>query len=250
MAIFTPSALISEIRGSVGEQTFSRNKYSAYVKAKLNQTVTNTEFQLPYREAVADANAEYKTMSEAVFQEWRAFTQEQRKTNSLGVAYKRNVWNEFTSRFINRTVINAVTWPVSPYPAVRIHPFITSVEIAANTINVSWQMLTLHANSRIVVYASDVKSPGIRSVNPNWCSVVEVITPGSTSGTVNIYDAWSARFPQVSDPNGQRIFCAIKAVNADNYADGLKTFSSGIISGFPNPEFPFIFDDTFDHTFD
>ena len=64
MAIFTPSTVISEIRGSIGLETYSRNRYRPYVKARVSPIQPNTTYQLGSRAVMQYVCSEYNALTE------------------------------------------------------------------------------------------------------------------------------------------------------------------------------------------
>lgn len=247
MGIFHPSATIAEIRGNVGGVNYSRNRYGPITRGLINQVNPDTSYQNAVRAAFTQAVADYQAMTDETFEEYTAFVNDVKQHGRLSREFRRSVFNEYMSRQMNRFLLGGATVYPPAYPTVRKHPWIDSVTIGTDTLEVATDSLEATGFVSVAVYASALKSPGIRAVNPDWCSFITFADVATTDHTFDIYDEYIARFPYMGDPNGKRIFVAIKAINNDNYRQGPLVFSSAIVSGWP--ETFDTFDDTFDETF-
>lgn len=249
MAKFTPSSLISEIRGSVGVITYSKNRYGPVAKAKLAQTNPDTVYQQLRREACAEGVAAWQSMSDADVLEWFSYVQSHKNSNSLAHKFNRSAYNELVSRYVNRSLVLSMDDDFPAFPSVRRFPILDSVTFDTDEININWHSLENPGSTAVIIYASAPMSPGIRSINPNFVKAIVGFNASALSGSENIYNDYVTRFlPGPADAD-KRIFFAVKAVNTDNFADSAKSFNQAIC---PNifPGSPLIFDSTFDYTYD
>lgn len=247
MAIFTPSSIISEIRGNVGSVNYSRNRSGPIIRAAINQTNPDTSYQAAVRAAFDQAVEDWQAIPEALFDRYQAYVTQHVQLGRIGRKMKRSAYNEFMSRQMNRFLIDGVTVNVDPWPEVRNHPWIESVEIGEDQFDVNVTSLEGTSSTKFVVYASALKSQGIRSLTPAWCSFITEATVATADHEFDIYSEYIARFPYIGDPNGARIFVGVKAINTDNYAASKIMYGSQIVSGWP--VIMDTFDDTFDDTF-
>jgi len=248
MAIITPSSLISEIRGSVGVNTYSKNRYGAYVKAKLVQTNPDTVFQQLRRDAMAEAVAAWQSLTDEEAQEWFDFVKSKRESNSLAFKFTRSAFNEFCARYINRSLVLSMDDDFPALPVNRRYPILDTVSFSTDTIELAWHSFENPINTAIIVYASEPMSPGIRSMNPSWLKALVGFDATTLSGSVNIFDDYVGRFSPGPADAGKRIFFAMKAINTDNFCDSSKSYQQGLTADiFPGT--PLIFDSTFDYTY-
>lgn len=244
MGILTPSSIISEIRGDVGNVSYSRNRYGPFVRSKINQTNPSTTYQETRRAAMAAAVTAWQGLSDSEYKQWHEFVSQHKFPGRLPGRTRRSAWNEFANRYINRSLVNGSITDFSPLPTCRKFPWISGVEIGEDSLAVSFDSNEATGFVSLVAYASVPMSPGIRSLNPSWCVAISATDTATQSGTLELYTDYFNRLSYTGDPNGKRIFIALKAVNTDNYAESLKVFSSAIVSGWP------VINDTFDDTFD
>jgi hypothetical protein len=231
MAVITPSALISEIRGSVGDQTFSKNRYGAYVKAKLVQTVTNTAEQIAVRDELADGVEEWQNLSQADQNKWMQYANSNLLSGRISRKYKRSGYNEFLSRWQNRIALGSGSTSFEPLPKVRLFPVIKNVTVGTTQIDLEIDTLKPIGNCEIAVYATPPISPGINYIRPSYYRLIGVITPSAQVSTSNVYTAYNTKYGLTSGDIGKKIGIAIRAINTDNFAAGQFFFAQITISG-------------------
>lgn len=235
MAIFTPSSLVSEIRGSVGEQTFSRNGSGIYVMSKLTQTNPDTPAQQVRREAVAEAVTAWQSLSDAEAQQWIAFAKSNRLKNRLGVNYTRSGFNEFVNRYVNRSLVSSSISGFAPLPRVRVRPLEVTTSLSPESMEVAWRLSNDGYNTFVVVYATRPLSSGIRFINPSFLRVIAVLANSDQNDLLDIYAEYVALFSPTELDNGKRIGFAVKVVNSDNFAESTKFFLSDLaVDVFPS----------------
>lgn len=167
MAFFSPSCLISEIRGSVGDQTFSRNAHGNIVKQKLVQTVTNTESQLTARARFASVVSAWQQLSEPDRRLWLDYATNFTRHNSLGVKGRYTGYNLFISLNLNRLMGNLpiLSIPVQRSACDLLHNMYLSTSPYPITVNAEFD--TSYSSIRIIIYFTPPISPNIRQVNPS-----------------------------------------------------------------------------------
>lgn len=230
MAVITPSALISEIRGSVGMQTFSKNRWGPYVKAKLVQVNPNTLPQQDVRAAQAAAVAEWQGLTQAVMNKWIDYANGNVISGRISRKFLRAGYSEYISRCMNRFAVSGMGSGFEPLPKVRLFPIITNLSQGVADISVSFDTMKPIGNCDLVVYATPPISPGINEINPSLFRIIGTITPAAQISSANIYSAYTSTFPLAAPDIGKKIGIALKAVNTDNFAAGRFFFIQTIIS--------------------
>jgi len=233
MAVITPSALISEIRGSVGSQTFSRNHYGAYVKGKLVQTNPDTIPQQAVRTNMADAVLQWQQLDQSEQDEWMQYVSQQLVGKNISRKIRRTAINEYTSRWMNRFAVGGVPAEFAPLPKVRLNPVITSVTQGTGSIVVNIDTLRPVGDCDIVIYATHPISPGINMINQSFYRIIGVLSPAAQVDSVDIWTEYNALFPLTIGDIGKKIGIAIRAINTDNFAAGQFFFVPAIISAIP-----------------
>ena len=231
MAVITPSALISEIRGSVGSQTFSRNRSGPYVKGKLIMPPSSTPLQVAVRAQLTAAIAAWKAATQSYQTTWMVFAGKQRIGKNISRKITRAGYNEFVSRWMNRYALGASGTGFMPLPLVRINTVITSITQGALSIVLNYDTLRFAASCKIAVYATPPISPGINQLNPSLLRIIGSFSPGAQIGSEQLYTMYTTKFPLAPADVGKKICIAVRAINTDNYAAGGFFFVQIIISG-------------------
>lgn len=182
MAFFTPSCLISQIRGSVGNQTFSRNAHGAIVKEKLVQTVTSTAAQIAYRDDFAEGVANWQGFSDAQRKRLYLIAKDFPRTDSLGKKQILTGYHFYLSMWMAYkgfdTTYNALHR--KHIPEVSPINYVFSPDSGGMRLNFS--IPSLVSSKFWQVSATDQISAGIKYLSP---SRFKIIINGSTFGSHN-----------------------------------------------------------------
>jgi hypothetical protein len=247
MAIINPSALLSEIRGNVGNVSFARNRSGPFVRAAINQVNPDTTYQQAIRDVMAAAVINWQGATDEFYQEFEQYVQRHITHGRLSRKFKLSAFNEYVRREINRYLIGGMEDYPNADPTVRKKPWIVEATTDEDELVITTNSLQANASDYIAFYASAPMSAGIRAVNPSWCRFIGSANVTTLSDIQNIYTAYMARITYTGDPNGQIIFVGVKAINGDNYNAGPIQFERVTVQGWPS--FIDTFDDTFDETF-
>lgn len=96
MALIKFGGGITEMRGSIAGNTFSRNRYGAYSRARTKPVNPNTSLQQEYRQAVADLTARWaQTLTAAQRAAWNLYGANVVMTNKLGESINLSGFNHY-----------------------------------------------------------------------------------------------------------------------------------------------------------
>lgn len=96
MAIYIPSAMIGELRGSIGSTCFARNSFSTYARIKAIPTNPNTILQRARRNAFTILTAQWNSvLTSAQRTGWNAFASQVTWQNPLGQSIRITGFNHF-----------------------------------------------------------------------------------------------------------------------------------------------------------
>jgi hypothetical protein len=166
MAFFTPSCLISEIRGSVGNQTFSRNAHGNIVKEKLVQTVQNTARQQVWRDHLADAVTEWQSLTDAERKAFYSIAKDFPRIDSLGKKQILTGYHFFVGKYVEYKSFGLTYTGQNEAKIPTVAP--TLYQALAQGTEFRVQILipsTVYFKSA-VIYATDQLSPGIKYLSP------------------------------------------------------------------------------------
>ena len=96
MAVIQTGSIVSDIRGSVGEQTYSRNQGGLYVKTRSGPGSEPTAKQIAVTDAAADLSRYWSaTLTDAQRRSWRQYAAEFPHKNQWGKASLTNGYTRF-----------------------------------------------------------------------------------------------------------------------------------------------------------
>lgn len=125
MAVIVPGSIVGDIRGSVGEETYSRNQGGLYVKSRAGPAAAPTAEQLIITAAMtALSRAWSTTLTDEQRESWRTYAHQFPKNNRWGTPTLHNGYTRFIGvNFLEYVRVSAVlrtlapTAPPLPLPA-------------------------------------------------------------------------------------------------------------------------------------
>ena len=167
MALLTEGALISEIRGSVGDRTFSKNAYGPYVKQKLIQTNPNTAKQIGRRTQLRMAVESWQAFNDETRMLWSNWAKENPVRNSLGKKVILSGYNMYISAYLNKATVNALGIPFQTIKD-RI-PSTSRGNIYGQFNPLYWEMLFRYGNNwfNAALYIGEQRPVANSFVNPS-----------------------------------------------------------------------------------
>lgn len=213
MAKFSPGAIISEIRGSVGNENYSRNRYGPIVRAKLTQPYSATALQVANRTRMQNAVSAWQALTDAERKAYSQFAMDHPFEDSLG---QTKVYSGYT--FFLKCYLNAYSVFDTPQPLIRINRYplgysLTGFIFHSGQWKVSKIPVEYQDDVYSTIYMTDILPTSITSPNPSVFNKI-FSTVASDSSRVDFQTPWesyySASFP--TDPN-QSIWFRIRAID-------------------------------------
>lgn len=213
MAIITPSSVISEVRGSIGTITYSRNKFKAYAKSRVAPTMPTSSFRDASEAAVRAAVLAWQTFSDNVRLQWMKASEEFNTRARLGELKKIDGYQLFIRSYVNCVYAGSTSLLDVAKPTT--FPRIFS---AVATITDSGIIIDINAGSAGSEYYFLIKATTAANasrMSPNSYSFYEcygaVMSGGSSS--LDITESYFTRFPSATISPGQRVFFDLSIVN-------------------------------------
>lgn len=123
MAVIQTGSIVSDIRGSVGSETYSRGQGGAYVRARAGPGGEPNANQLEITAAMTDLSQAWSdTLTEQQREDWQTYAKQFPKPNRWGRRTLKNGYNRFIGVNFNRYVENDNIATASPPTAPPIGP--------------------------------------------------------------------------------------------------------------------------------
>lgn len=154
MAIIQP--IHGEMRGSIGGNTYSRNRGGTYVKRFAAPVNPNTFAQQRARNILATNSVLWQSLTQAQRDAWTAWSDSNPRTNSLGQSITLTGHQMFCS--LNSNLRTATMTPVAVPPTVvapsGVAGLAGSWDPALETLTITWTSGPLPAGHKLYVFYS------------------------------------------------------------------------------------------------
>ena len=203
-------SIVTDGRGKLGGQVYSRNAAGAYVRNKVTPSNPQTVQQSLLRSTLATFSSGWKSLTESERAAWIAATVNFAKTDVFGDEVTPTGKNLYTKLNTNLTLINGSTIDNPPTPVAVVEPASLSASIdvgIGNTLNIN--VGGLDTNQTYLVFATPALSPGINYVK-NRLRLLTTMA-GNESQPFDIQSVYNARFGV--PPAGQKVAFKVVPVN-------------------------------------
>jgi hypothetical protein len=229
MAIITTSPIVSEIRGSVGTQTFSKNHYRAYVKTRKAPTQSASLYASLARSNMSDATSFWFGETEATKQAWVDFAPYFFAHNRLGKASRLSGFNAYIRAWMHILYAGSPSNP-EPIPCGHAPRIISFTSTFLHTgLAVTLTLDRIDSRFYYYIQTSDYASPGKMSNN----SVAFYNCKGGpltgTTMSPSISSNFNARFPGLSGNAGLKLFLKVYMIDTHNGVAFPPVYVSGVI---------------------
>lgn len=230
MAIITPSSVVSEIRGSAGTQTFSKNHYRPYVKTRKAPTQSASLYAAQARSNMADAVSFWMGETEATKQAWVDFAPYFFGHSRLGKQASISGFNAYIRAWMNILYAGS---PSNPEPIPAGHaPRILTLTSTFSVSGLSISFTLDRTDSRFYYYLkiSNYTSAGRMSNNSTAFYNLRGGALTSTSMTPSVSSFFNARFPGLSGKAGFKLFISLHMLDTHNGIAFPPVYTSGVLS--------------------
>ncbi len=165
MALFTPGPAVSEISGSVGGTTFSRNRGGAYMRRRAIPVDPNTSFQQNARARLATLSQNWQDLTAANRQAWLEWARQNPNVNALGNQFTMSGQQAYIS--LNARLLLASASIISVPPIVSAPDAFTSIvqdgDIGIGDLDLTFAAALISGN-QVWLRAAIINSAGVSYV--------------------------------------------------------------------------------------
>lgn len=185
MALITTGPAVGQISGSISGQTFSRNRYGAYIRSRTKPVVSTSAQALLAKARLGNVSAQWSVLSAAARASWATWAAEHPVVNRLGqsiILTGHAAYVQLNTR-LDRAGDSWITAPpISAAPTPLLTASLTG-DIGAGTTLLSFTATPLGADDRIWMTAALVDSAGI-----NYIKNVTKLVSVTAKAQVTDYD--------------------------------------------------------------
>jgi len=229
MAIITTSPIVSEIRGSVGTQTFSKNHYRPYVKVRKAPTQSSSIYASDARSFMADIVSQWQSETAASQAAWNAVADLYNAHERLGKKSRLSGYNAFVRAWINQkyVLIGSGPLPVVSGSVPRLLSLSSNFDHAALSLS-----FTIDNNNSRFRWVFKISKPVSTGVTSNNSVAFYYVKGGAFTGTSNspsVATAATTRIPSLATAGGKKLFIQLYFVDTKNGVAFPANYLSGIL---------------------
>ena len=234
MAVIKLGSVVSDIRGSVGDETYSRNQGGPFVRARVTPTDPSSFDQGLARQAVSDVSKAWSdTLTEAQRESWRTYAGIHRRPDRWGQPKHLSGYVWFLrSNIPNSRWAQTIDFLEAPSePPLGQLPFTFTAE-ADGPIDPYFVRPVLEPNVKLFaglwsyVFIGNFVNPGVAYYTGPWVlgAQFEYIPPWVQNMTVPVDNPGGI--------SGQRMFVKIRGQSKHTGAMSTPTYATAIIEEF------------------
>lgn len=193
MAKIRAGSLAGNIRGSIGGDTFSQNRYGTYVRRRAIPTIVRTIYTEQVRNAFSVCSQAWQTLTQEQQDMWKTWAQENPITDKFGEQQILSGHSAFI-KLNSRIVRLGYDWKQLP-PGKTAPPNIEVLALSSMSdtkIEVNTTPSTLDTDLRLQIFAHVSDTPGAHFIE-NKMRVIKV-TMKTDDDPINLKPDLEARF--------------------------------------------------------
>lgn len=228
MANIKKGSIVSDIRGRVGSEIYSRNREGSYVKSYVVPVQPNTGPQLNSRNVLTQAVSAWQALSDSERLSWIELAGSTFAKTKLGDSIERVGYNTFIERKMNLLFVGSSSNPFPFNHSLTGLVSLSFVSATTSSISVNLDEFSMSSRVRLGVFMSPAVSSGIMSPNSTRFSQV-VQLPSTSINAFNFKSSYESVFGSLSGHVGDKIFMKVKArlIDAKAVSPG-PTYFSGL----------------------
>ena len=200
---------VSEIRGSIAGNTYSRGSYGAYIRNRVTPRNPNTASQQAVRAGLADISQTWRGLTSAQREQWNTQAPNFSNTNIFGDSQALTGFNFYGK--INKNIQVAEGSAITVPPVLASVTGITSMSVVADTTAGTMAMTfspAIPATQKLVVWATAPQSAGKNFVKSEY-RIIQILD-SSDSSPADLAAAYIVKFGALPGVNS-KVFVKVRA---------------------------------------
>lgn len=216
--------MMTDARGKLGGQVFSKNKAGAYIRTKVTPTNPQTSFQSSVRALFAGISAQWSGLTESVRAGWNNAVQDWASTDVFGDL--KSPTGKALFQQLNNQAQSAGLPAVTSVPAKTEMPdeVTSAVDVVIGTTIITLTDANTAAGTNIVLFATGQLSAGTSFVKNKLRQIYAVSSDAYVA--TDAYSAYVARFG--APTAGANVHFGIKYVAPTGQATPLQQIKSTV----------------------
>lgn len=174
MAVIQTGSIVSDIRGSVGTETYGRNQGGLYVRARAGPAGPPTAEQIKITDAMALLSAHWSSdLTDQQRADWRSYAAQHPRVDRWGSPRLSNGYTRFIAvNFRSAVPAGIVNWEDAPI-APPLHPptFTFTADAGTDVVTVTAQPTNYPVPTQLMIvyaYFGRPQAPGVNFYGSPW----------------------------------------------------------------------------------
>lgn len=206
--------MMTDARGKLGGQVFSKNRAGAYIRTKVSPSNPQTSYQTKVRSNLAMLSSGWNALTASQISQWNSAVDAWQSTDVFGDIKKPTGKNLFVK--LNLNLWNSNQDPVNSPPSKMELPNFTTLSVGIDTTSNEFMVsgMPLFADGKFQIEACAPVANGVNYVK-NKFRVISY-ERRTQPGDFDIADAYIAKFGNA--PANANIFFRVRAIGANGQA--------------------------------
>lgn len=216
--------MMTDARGKLGGQVFSKNRAGSFVRTKVTPSNPNTQAQSQARALFSSISQQWSSLTQQVRDSFNAAVQDWARTDIFGDL--RNPTGKNLFQRLNNQAQSAGLAPVVTLPAKLEMPdaIVSQVDVSIAGTSIDLVGIDTSATTQIVVFATGPLSAGTKSAKNRLRQIFTVA--GNAFVDTDLWDAYVAKYG--APALGQNIQIGVKYVLASGQASPMQVLKANI----------------------
>lgn len=216
--------MMTDARGKLGGQVFSKNKAGSYVRTKVVPTNPQTGFQATARALFTSISQGWSALSNAQRASWNSAVGEWAKTDVFGDL--KNPTGKNLYQRLNNQAQSAGLSAVTDVPAKLEMPseIVSAVAIAVGAGTLTLTGANTDASTQVMLFATQVLPDGVKFVKNKLRNITNFA--GDSAVPANEYTAYTGRFGAPSA--GDNVYIGVKYVLSNGQASSMQIIKATV----------------------
>jgi len=228
MAKFTPSAIISEISGSLAGTVFVNGSKSRQIRPRRSsKRKFNTKSRV--RPVFASLASNWKSLTQAERSSFNAIAPQFPLTDRFGNQYAPSGFHLYISMNSYRDLVEQAISENAPAFKVSLPAYALSIDAIVSDLLIEWLPADLLSETLLqLLYATRPYSPGIEQVSLTDFKFIDRVAFTGV-GSRSIQNAYEAVYGDISNQVGQKVSFMVRIYSASPSIPSARYFTTAVL---------------------
>ena len=229
MAKIKFGAIVTDMRGKVGSQVFSKNRFGAYARGFKVNVISATPAQITARNRLATFSTAWRSLLQSTRDAWNEAVPNFKHTNIFGSIISPSGFDLYVKLNCNLDQIGIARLVNPPSPGLiqNVSNLSIAADQVAGTLTISFDDSLVSADHYFIFSTTNCISPGIKYVK-NLLRAIAIV-PQGTASPYNAFAEFIAKYGALVA--SQRISVSCVSVNSITGQKSAPVYATTLVAG-------------------